>query len=93
MAKPIWGPVCSILTFAPDFSGSTNSALPLSAGPHPHVIALTPLQGKVRGHLHGLVRLLWADKENMFLVFLKGDYNLFQGPSETSLKEVRMQMR
>lgn len=32
--------------------------------------------------MHGLVRLLGADKENMFLVFVKGDYDLLQGPSE-----------
>ena len=35
--------------------------------------------GKVRGHLHGLVRLLWEDRENVFLVFVGGDQSLPRG--------------
>lgn len=70
VAKPIWGPVCSVLTFALDsfarhwLSPALVHSAPgfLDGGTGWVWLPLTSLWGKVRGHLHGLA-LLWKDKE------------------------------
>ena len=49
--------------------------------------------GKVRGHLYGLVRLLWEDRENVFLVFVGGDQSLPRGPGQASVKRAHITKR